>query len=93
MNLIMILKMCTICLQPEKYGHQSFQSILSSPNCSIGHFKNFISVKKITILDEWGAGWWMNGELAGGYNYLKGHKRQDKRISSVFKENTFIFVK
>jgi hypothetical protein len=45
------------------------------------------------LVDEWGAGWWMNGELAGGYNYLKGHKRQDKRISSVFKENTFIFVK
>ena len=44
-------------------------------------------------MDEWGTGWWMNGELAGGYNYLKGYKRQDKRISSVFKENTFIFVK
>jgi hypothetical protein len=45
------------------------------------------------LVDEWGAGWWMNGELAGGYNYLKGYKRQDKRIYSVFKENTFIFVK
>jgi hypothetical protein len=40
------------------------------------------------LVDEWGAGWWMNGELAGGCNYLKGYKRQDKRIYSGFKENS-----